>query len=184
VKVTHLWAKTDRTRGTDSVAGELLFYDFLRRHAQAPRSVAGGLLAELGDKPPEGPFDTRVLVIGCGRDYDPGWYEMEDLATPPFGPRAKKLPKPREPLDDGAEQAEAIPQAEYVVFEPACGGEHSSTLRRGHTLLIKHKRSKLIAEYELWVRGRFDRSSTERTRAPATDAVDDTAGGDPSDEAP
>jgi hypothetical protein len=184
VKVTHLWAKTDRTRGTDSVAGELLFYDFLRRHAQAPRSVAGGLLAELGDKPPEGPFDTRVLVIGCGRDYDPGWYEMEDLATPPFGPRAKKLPKPREPLDDGAEQAEAIPQAEYVVFEPACGGEHSSTLRRGHTLLIKHKRSKLIAEYELWVRGRLDRSSTERTRAPATDAVDDTAGGDPSDEAP
>lgn len=184
VKVTHLWAKTDRTRGTDSIAGELLFYDFLRRHAPKARTVAGGILAELGETPPEGPFESRVLVISCGRDYDSGWYEMEDLATPPFGPRAKKLPKPREALSDGAEQSAAIPSAEYVVIEPACGSEHTSALRRGHTLLIKHKRSKHLAEYELWVRGKLERSSpSERSRAPSSDALDDSAGGDPSDDA-
>ncbi len=179
VKVTHLWAKTDRTRGTDSIAGELLFYDFLRRHSRKPRTIAGGILAELGDSAPEGPFETSVLVISCGRDYDPGWYELEDLATPPFGPRAKKLPKPREPLGESAEQGEAIPNAEYVVFESACGSEHTSALRRSHSLLIKHKRSKLIAEYELWVRGKLERAP-ERSRAPAID--DDDSDADPSDD--
>lgn len=183
VNVTHLWAKTDRTRGTDSVAGELLFYDFLRRHAPEQRTVAGGILAKLGDEPPEGPFESRVLVISCGRDYRSGWYELSDLATPPFGPRAKRLPRPQEELDD-AELGDAVSSAEYVVIEPACGSEHMPALRRGHSLLIKHKRSKLIAEYELWVRGKLERSAPERSRAPATDVVDDSPSGDPNDDTP
>jgi hypothetical protein len=183
VNVTHVFAKTDRTRGTDSLAGEILFYDFLRRYSKKQRSVAGGILAELGDEPPEGPFESRVLLLGCGRDYRSGWYELEDLATPPFGPRAKRLPKPREELD-GDQQTEAMTDAEYVVVDPSCGSEHLAALRRGHSLLVKHKRSKHIAEYEIWVRGKLDRTAPQRSRAtPASDSPDDSESGDPSEDA-
>ena len=63
--VTHVFGKTEKSKGTDSIAGDIRFYDYLRRRAATSRSVSGGLLVEVGEKP-EGPFDDSVGVLSSG----------------------------------------------------------------------------------------------------------------------
>ena len=166
--VTHVFGKTEKSKGSDSVAGDIRFYDYLRRHGSEPRSVSGGLLVEVGEKP-EGPFDDSVLVLSCGRDYAPGLYRVEDLSTPPFGPNMKRLPKPREPATLSDASA-LVSRAEFVVFDPKCLGGNVPGLRDGHTLLIRRKAGKSMGAYEIWARGKVAR--TQRA-APGEAAVPD-----------
>jgi hypothetical protein len=164
--VTHVFGKTEKSKGADSIAGDIRFYDYLRRQASEPRSVSGGLLVEVGDKP-EGPFDDSVGVISCGRDYKPGLYRVEDLATPPFGPRAKKLPKPRAAARLPDDAADLIRQSEFVVLDPNCLDGPPPGLHARHTMLIRRNAVKSIGAYEIWARGRVARPD----RAPKGEAT-------------
>jgi hypothetical protein len=157
--VTHVFGKTEKSKGTDSIAGDIRFYDYLRRQAKASRSVSGGLLVEVDDEP-VGPFDDSVGVVSCGNDYEPGLYRVEDLSTPPFGPRAKNLPKPRAGAEIPDDADDLIRQSEFVVFDPKCMGGAPHGLSREHTLLIRRNAGKLIGAYEIWARGKVAR--TER----------------------
>jgi hypothetical protein len=159
--VTHLHARTDRSKGSDSLAGDIRFYDYLLRLAKHPRRLSGGVLAELGAAP-AGPFDDTVAVLSCGKDYEPGLYQVTDLSTPPFGPRARALPQPREPGLVPDDAAELIQAAEFVVVDPGCFDGGVARLRSGHTLLVKRKGGRLIGSYEIWVRGRLTRLETRR----------------------
>jgi hypothetical protein len=157
--VTHVFGKTEKSKGTDSIAGDIRFYDYLRRRAAKSRSVSGGLLVEVGD-PPEGPFDDSVGVVSCGRDYEPGLYRVEDLSTPPFGPRTKNLPKPRAAARIPDEVVDLVRQAEFVVFDPKCTEGAPTGLSNEHTLLIRRNAGKSMGAYEIWARGKVSR--TER----------------------
>jgi len=177
--VTHLHARTEKTKGTDSLAGDIRFYDYLRRYAENPRQLTGGVLAELGSAP-EGPFDDSVAVLSCGSDYRPGLYQVTDLSTPPFGPRTKELPEPRSPGTLPRDAPALIDAAEFVVVNPRCFEGSVPGLRSGHTLLVKRNGSKAMASYEIWVRGSLERPSapsapSDRGEA-AGDADEDEAG--------
>jgi hypothetical protein len=166
--VTHVFAKTEKSKGSDSLAGDIRFFDYLRRYGAEPHSVSGGLLVEVGDKP-EGPFDDSVAVLSCGKDYAPGLYQVNDLSTPPFGPRMKNLPKPREParLPDDAEAL--VQKAEFVVADSACFDGQVPGLRDGHTLLIRRSPGRAMGGYEIWARGkvaRTQRSSPNEAAVP------------------
>jgi hypothetical protein len=164
--VTHVFGKTEKSKGGDSIAGDIRFYDYLRRRGAEPRSVSGGLLVEVGEKP-QGPFDDTVAVLSCGADYRPGLYRVADLSTPPFGPRMKHLPKPRTgaTLPDDAENL--VRQAEFVVVEPKCLGGSVPALHDEHTLLIRRAGGKSIGAYEIWARGRVARSERAPRGEPA-----------------
>ena len=155
--VTHVFTKTDRTKGKDSIAGDLRFLDYVRRRAQKSTAVGGGILVEVGDAP-AGPVDDTVAVLSCGEDYEPGQYQLEDLATPPFGPRLKKLPGPRvaASLPDDAEHLLEI--SEYAVVDPHCFDGGVPGLHEGHTLLAHRSGSSKMAGYDLYVRGTLSRS--------------------------
>lgn len=155
MQVTHVFAKTEKSKGSDSVAGDIRFFDFLRRRGENPVSVNGGILVTVG-APPSGDFDDSVAVLSCGRDYRPGLYEVGDLATPPFGPRMKELPAPREEADIPEDAAELVERAEYVVADTSCFDGPVPGLRERHTLLIKRAGSRAMRAYELWARGKFD----------------------------
>jgi hypothetical protein len=159
--VTHVFGKTEKSKGTDSIAGDIRFYDYLRRRSANSRSVSGGLLVEVGDKP-EGPFDDSVGVLSCGRDYESGLYRVEDLSTPPFGPRTKNFPKPRAAARMPEDAADLIRQSEFVVADPKCTGGSPPGLNDEHTLLIRRNAGKAIGAYEIWARGKVAR--TERVQ--------------------
>jgi hypothetical protein len=152
-----VFGKTEKSKGSDSIAGDIRFYDYLRRHGSEPRSVSGGLLVEVAEKP-DGPFDDTVAVLSCGKDYAPGLYRVEDLSTPPFGPRLKALPKPREPAALPDDAAALVGRAEFVVADPKCFDGVIPGLRDEHTLLIRRTAGKLIGAYEIWARGKVART--------------------------
>ncbi|HEX6766423.1 MAG TPA: hypothetical protein VF103_13115, partial [Polyangiaceae bacterium] len=171
--VTHVFGKTEKSKGSDSVAGDIRFYDYLRRHGDHPRSVSGGLLVEVGEKP-EGPFDDNVAVLSCGNDYQPGLYRVEDLSTPPYGPRTKNLPKPRSAARLPDDAAELVRQSEFVVIDPKCIDVSSAGLHEDHTLLVRRNAGKAIGAYEIWARGKVARSQRPtRNEASAPDEEDD-----------
>jgi hypothetical protein len=163
--VTHVFGKTEKSKGNDSIAGDIRFFDYLRRHGKKPRAVSGGLLIEVRERP-KGPFDDSVAVLSCGNDYEPGLYEVGDLSTPPFGPRVNELPEPREPATLPGDAEALVRRAEFVVVDPKCLGGSVPGLHDEHTLLIRRSGGKSIGAYEIWARGRVARSD----RAPRGDA--------------
>lgn len=177
--VTHLHGRTDKSKGTDSLAGDIRFHDYLRRYAENLQQLSSGVLGELGEVP-QGPFDDTVAVLSCGNDYAPGLYQVTDLSTPPFGPRMKELPPPREPATLPGDAAKLIDQAEFVVLNPKCVQGGASGLRSSHSLLIKRSASKHMAAYEIWVRGELERaaarSSQGRGDAETVDDPDEAGG--------
>ncbi|HEY3497061.1 MAG TPA: hypothetical protein VGK73_20320 [Polyangiaceae bacterium] len=154
--VTHVFTKTEKSKGSDSIAGDIRFFDYVRRRASERISVSGGILVPIGKKP-EGPFDDSVAMLSCGNDYDPGLYRVTDLATQPFGPRARKLPSPREPATLPEDADTLIDAAEYVVFDPSCFDSPPASLRNGRSMLIKRNASKVFRGYEIWARGALER---------------------------
>jgi len=170
--ITHVYWRPDKTKGKDSLAGDIRFADFVRRRAQKSTNVAGGVLVEVRD-PPAGPFDDTVAVLSCGEDYQPGQYLVKDLATPPFGPRLSKLPAPRRAasLPDDAEQL--IADSEYVAVVPSCFDGPVPGLREGHTLLTKRAGSSRMAAYEIWARGPLVRAKGKSAPVPAAAEPED-----------
>jgi hypothetical protein len=162
--VTHVHAKTEKSRGADSIAGDIRFYDYVRRRASERTSVAGGMLVPVG-KAPHGPFDDTVAMLSCGKDYAPGLYEVNDLATQPFGPKTRSLPKPRDEASLPEDADELIKAAEYVVYDPSCFQEQPAALRNGRSLLIKRSGSRALRAYEIWVRGTLDRGKVRTAPA-------------------
>jgi hypothetical protein len=176
--VTHVFARTERSKGKDSIAGDIRFMDYVRRRATKASSVAGGILVEVGDTVP-GPFDDTVAMLSCGQDYEPGQYLVNDLATPPFGPRLGELPAPRRPATLPDDAANLVDTSEYVVVDPHCFDGAVPGLHEHHTLLTRRAGSSgKIAAYEIWVRGSL---AARKTRpAPAeTEEEPDEAGGEP-----
>ena len=168
--VTHVYARPDKTKGKDSLAGDIRFMDFVRRRARKSTSVAGGILVELTE-PPQGPFDETVAVLSCRDDYQPGQYEVRDLKTPPFGPRLGNLPEPRRPATLPDDAADLVRTSEYVVLDPHCIEGDVAGLRSSHSLLTKRAGSSRMAAYEIWARGPLSRP--RRGGAPASSENDD-----------
>jgi hypothetical protein len=162
--VTHVFTRTEKSKGNDSIAGDIRFFDYVRRRAPERTAVGGGILVALGEKP-RGPFKDTVAVLACGRDYRPGLYEVTDLATQPFGPRARELPAPRREATLPEDADALIDEAEYVVYDPSCFPTQPAALHSGLSLLIRRNASKAFRSYEIWTRGALDRVKTKAAPA-------------------
>jgi hypothetical protein len=176
--VTHVYARPERSKGKDSIAGDIRFMDYVRRRATKSASVAGGILVEVGDALP-GPFDDTVAMLSCGQDYEPGQYLVNDLSTPPFGPRLAELPEPRTPATLPEDAAKLVETSEYVVLDPHCIDGGVPRLHETHTLLTRRAGSSgKLAAYEIWARGSL--ASSRRARpAPSEPEEDQDEPGEP-----
>ena len=166
--VTHVFTRTEKSKGSDSLAGDIRFFDYVRRRGANPKEVAGGILIEVGEKP-SGDFDESVAVLSCGSDYQPGLYQVSDLKTPPFGPRMRRLPAPRRAASIPDEAPELIREAEFVVVDPGCFDGHVPELRSSHSLLVKRGGARAMKPYEIWARGQLTRPGSraeDKTREP------------------
>jgi hypothetical protein len=170
--VTHLFAKPEKSKGKDSIAGDIRFFDYVRRRVPSSQAVAGGVLVKLTELAPAD-FDDTVAMLSCGDDYEPGQYLVTDLATPPFGPRLKELPAPRERATLPEDAARLVDASEYVVVDPHCFEGAVPHLREGHTLLTRRAGSSKMAAYEIWARGSVVHPRPSRSNAPAPDTEED-----------
>jgi hypothetical protein len=120
--VTHIVWRGLVARGWDSLAGDLVFFDFAVRRARDRRKVAGHWVARMPDQPPTDAPYGKVAFVGCNNMYGSGLYDLSQMTTSPFGPERKRFPEPVVAAE-AADVASILPQADYAVVDPKCGAD-------------------------------------------------------------
>jgi hypothetical protein len=120
--VTHVYAAPDkRSDGVNSLAADILFWDFFNRHTTERKKISDGMLVRVPDKPIPAPSSDTVAILPCNAGGPPrGLFRVGDLRVLPFGPKMRDFPPP---LKRAATQPEAetlIPMASYVLLEVSC----------------------------------------------------------------
>lgn len=148
---THiLWAP--KSKGTDSLAGDIMFYDFALRRAQGMGTPGGLRLARMPEKPPDEPFNDTVAVFSCPGSYPSGLYPVSSLRVPVYGPRQRDFPAepPRPMPDDWAASLASV--AEIAVTEDRCFRHEDELGRLGFGKVVTRTRppSTRGQLYSLW----------------------------------
>ena len=148
---THiLWAP--KSKGTDSLAGDIMFFDFALRRAQSLGSPGGMRLAQMPEKPPSGPFNDTVAVFSCPDSYPTGLYPVSSLRVPVYGPRQRDFPgaPAREMPPEWGESLASV--AEIAVTEDKCFHEDAELARLGFSKVVSRGRppSTRGQLYSLW----------------------------------
>lgn len=146
--VTHLLFSAGESHATDTLAGDLVFFQLAIGHGLTPRVVEGLTLAEMPAAPPPADANDSVFVLTCPGGPAPGLYRLTDLQTPVYGPRKGHYPPPREPAaSDGAGAEALVAKAAYAITEPRCLHEVDSGIRKDFQRLAARK-----GGYDLWAR--------------------------------
>jgi hypothetical protein len=121
--VTHLvWGPT--SHGTDSLAGDLVFRAFASQFALPQAKFGPMTLARMPTKTPPATQFGSAVVLKCSRSpYEPGVYELAQLAVPPLsvdGPARYPAPRSRWRELSQAQQLEALSRAQFLVTEANC----------------------------------------------------------------
>ncbi len=118
--VTHFVWRAQASTGTDSLAGDLVFFAFMTRYAGAARSFSGTMLASMPSEPPPTVrwLDSRVAVFMCSEGYAPGLYRLGDLTVPTVGPR--HYPRPRERLKRHVSAMSLVDESQFIAWDRKC----------------------------------------------------------------
>ncbi|MFO0550992.1 MAG: hypothetical protein U0271_21555 [Polyangiaceae bacterium] len=138
--VTHVVWEQYRAVGWDSIAGDLVFFEFAYRHTIDRKTSSSVLVGKMPPTPPsdEGRNDL-VAFLACDRyTYKNGLYKVTDLTTPVFGPKRSKYPKPRK---TNADEDALLDEAGFAVVDPSCSKQHSLKGLKDFILVAKRKRN-------------------------------------------
>ena len=150
---THvLWAP--RSKGTDSLAGDIMFYDFVVRRASSLGSFGGMRLSKMPDQPPSGPFNDTVAVFSCAGSYPTGLYPVSSLRVPVYGPRQREFPEvPAQPMPpDWPSSLAGV--VEIVVTEDRCFRKNEQLTQLGFEKIVTRSRppSTRGQLYSIWLK--------------------------------
>lgn len=145
MEVTHL--ALNRCTGRDSLAADLVFYDFALRYAVNPKPFDSVTLSEMPKSPPTSqPFGGIVALATCREKYPAGLHKLQDLDLLPGDPRpASQWPRPFEPLSS-SDPGSQVARADFLVEEGACGIQIPRPVMDGFQRLVTRER------LGLWVR--------------------------------
>jgi hypothetical protein len=142
--VTHVAWATRLDHAHDTVAGALVFFDFVTHHADALGAHGGFSLARLREEPPPDEPPGDVAYFPCDRTppFGPGLYPLGALSRGPGDRRPIARPVP----DIGL--AEALPRAHFLVLDVRCHPPLSTADRDRFRLLAARDKSMLFARRE------------------------------------
>ena len=139
--VTHVVWKSNVSKGWDSIAGDLVFFDFALNHTVEQESVGSHRIAKLSDeRPPDTPYG-KVGYVGCGKRYPSGLSELSQMTTPVFGPERRDFPEPLFAADEQETRDAMVEQADFFVTHPKCAGSESMKIRRRFSLAAKRRQT-------------------------------------------
>ena len=158
---THIVWRPGKSRGWDSLGGDVAFFWFVKRHLVDVKSFGERRMGRLPDTRPSHPGPgNRVAFIGCRKTYADGLYHIEDLAIPAFGPRKPDYPAPHAVFAD-ADADELVKRANAVVVQTRCGRMPPGSKKAFNQAAVRKRREALDGArdstkdaYEIWIRGR------------------------------
>jgi hypothetical protein len=136
---THiLWS--GKSKGTDSLAGDIMFFDFVTRRAPDLGMFGGMHLSKMPGTPPNQPFNDTVAVFSCAGSYPEGLYSVSQLRVPVYGPRSGDFPA-RAPRPLPANWSASLTQfANIAVTETRCFHESAELERLGFSEIVTRTR--------------------------------------------
>jgi hypothetical protein len=144
--ITHL-AWTHNTLDSDSLAGDLRFFEFAELYTVDRRQIGGHFVARVPSQPPEDRRGDRVLILACSLErYKPGLHTLASTAIPHLHGKVDwPFPEPMQPLrPDNADELRS--QARFVVTEAGCNTAAASAVPGAFRMVgIRMQR-------QLWVR--------------------------------
>lgn len=115
----------------DSVAANLVFWDFFRNHTQNHRPFGGHELAELKPEPPPAPPKTDVLVtyLGCERSkrYASGLYRLGQMTALYDGPYPAPIERENDKKGGNGSAKALLERSDYAVVDQCRGRVPSLT---------------------------------------------------------
>jgi hypothetical protein len=114
-----VWTKSG---GHDSIAADLIFYDFVERRAIDVQYVKGWRVGSLPERlvVPDAAFGDVVAVMLCNDKYKPGMYHLRDLGVfPADGRPVAEWPTPFE-REVCSRWREQVLRAEFVLWDLSC----------------------------------------------------------------
>jgi hypothetical protein len=115
--VTHL-VFASGARGFNSVGMDVLFFDYVQRHASKAKRVGGLSLATLAATRPTD-AELQVLYAGCAPPYEPGVYGVGQLNLLPHAPPGPvTAPRPRKGSANNL--TKALSGVDAVVWGERC----------------------------------------------------------------
>lgn len=156
--VTHMVWNEQHSKGWDSLAGDILFFDLARR-AKAEIKTSKMVMGALPPAPPDEPMPPIAILGGCKDGYPQGLYRIDQLKKPVFGPRKDQYPQPI--LSGDAETL--VEHAGFVGVDTQCKASMPLTSRGTFALMARRKQirgkqhgkgRRSRRHMELWYRSR------------------------------
>ena len=117
--VTHIVWQDRISKGWDSVAGDLVFFDFAIRRTVDRKKIGQHWVARMPDEPPPDIPFRKVAFFGCDEFYASGLYPLSAMTVPVFGPDRRNFPQPIAAGGDRPSDA-FFEHADYVVVDRRC----------------------------------------------------------------
>jgi hypothetical protein len=139
--VTHVAWATRLDHAHDTVAGALVFFDFVTHHADSLGVYGGFSLARLREEPPADEPPGEVAYFPCDPTppFEPGLYPLGALSRSLDDRRPMGRPVPGVGLSD------ALPRASFLVLDVRCHSPLSPTDRGRFELLAARDKAMLFA---------------------------------------
>ena len=119
--VTYVTWEHGRSQASDSLAGDIMFYNFVFKYVHVVKSFGGVTLGKMPESPPPEEFEDTVAFLGCPKGgHKTGLYHVRDLTTPVFGPHNKKYKAPTKKADAETSPEELVKAASFVVVATKC----------------------------------------------------------------
>jgi hypothetical protein len=178
--VTHLVWERHLSRGWDSIAGDLTFFNFAIKYGQAQKEYSGTLLASMPAAPPPDEPNDVVVFAGCNDTYQSGLYHLSDMTVPVYGPRKEQFPAPFRTKGNDAITA-LVRLAAFAVVDPKCQpaaskGMPAAGFKFGARRRIIDGKGKKL---ELWIRTGTTPEPPPRLLPPGPDQPSDDDDDDP-----
>jgi hypothetical protein len=120
--VTHVFASPYKhSSGLDSIASDILFWDFVVHGTVEQEMIGGGQLARMPPRPGGAAWGDLVAVLSCSSELPAsGLYRVSALRALPYGPDSKKVGAPLRRAGDKSEATGLVRFASFAVLDKAC----------------------------------------------------------------
>jgi hypothetical protein len=177
--VSHIVTIGGKSTGTDRLASDLIFYDFVYRRATRLDDVEGLHVFEMPQGPSTLPFRDKAVVASCGTENSYELYPLKALARPSIGPLSRIRHPPIASTSNVNDVSRWYPEVDFVVVGAKC--EALSGLTPQFKKVAERPKRGSVPACTLYVRNdgissnRAMRSSSTKSTPPSEESSEATS---------
>ena len=152
--VTHIAYRPGISEGRDSIAGDLIFFEFAGRSTRNQKMFGHIAVVQMPARAPQVPQRSDIVVfMGCEDTYASGRYHLGDLVVPAKAPPSTIYPTPMVRMVPG--EVPRLDDAGFAVIDLRCRQAPGADELREFSMLGGRDTTQLWARFGAAGRNRF-----------------------------